>query len=173
MRMSAVAALSVAEKAGLLEELLQAHGELRPEAEQRASRLLDNIDADAIAEQVAAALTGLDQELLNDRAGYQPGTGYIHETQAASDILGETLQPYYDDLERRHAHGAPETARRIGIGILRGLYACRDQDQDDTILAYAEDYPQNEAAWVAQRLTKLGIGLTPHDLALAPEWDLD
>jgi hypothetical protein len=102
MRMSAVAALSVAEKARLLEELLQAHGE----------------------------------------------------------------------LEHRHAQGAPEAARRIGIGILRGLYACRDDGRDDTILAYAEDYPQNEAAWVVQRLAKLGVELTPRDLALVPEWDL-
>jgi hypothetical protein len=129
-------AASVAEKARLLEELLEAHGGLRPEAEQRASRLLGTVDADAI-------------DRASDRRAHRLGPGTAERSRRI---------PAGHGLHSRNP-GGPRHPRRD---------TCRDHGRDDTILAYADDYPENEAAWVAQRLAKLGIGLTPHDLALVP-----
>ena len=47
------------------------------------------LDADAVAGEVTSALVGLGIEELNGRAGYRPGMGYVHEVEAADEILDE------------------------------------------------------------------------------------
>jgi hypothetical protein len=114
------------------------------------------------------ALTTAEKERLLEEL-LQAHAGLRAEAERRASRL---LNSVDDDLERRHAQGSPDAARQIGLGILRGLYSCRDHDRDDTILAYADDYPRDEAIWVVQRLTKLGVEFTEQDLALMPGWDL-
>ena len=52
-------------------------------------------------------------------------------------MLDEIVQPYLDDLERRARIGAVRAAREIGFGVLMGLYACRDEDDNDRVLTHA------------------------------------
>jgi hypothetical protein len=52
-------------------------------------------------------------------------------------MLDEIVQPYLDDLERRARIGAVRAAREIGFGVLMGLYACRDADDNDRVLTHA------------------------------------
>jgi hypothetical protein len=134
---------------------------------------LEVADRAVIAERVATALKSLDQELLSERAGYHPGRGYVHETQAAADLLGEALQPFYDDIERRATLGMAGVTVEIGFGILLGLYDCHGYYEDGCLFTYAEELPANEAHWVVQRLRKLGIELPGHELESSmPEWEL-
>jgi hypothetical protein len=170
---SPVDALTLEEKGGLLDALLRARPDLAVAVKELAERYLETADRWVIAGQVAASLKSLDHEVLSNGAGYRPGTGYVDETQAALDILGETLQPFYDDLERRAARSLPAAASEIGLGIILGLYDCRDFSEDGTLLAYAVDYPADEARWVVQRLGKLGIRLPERTLDdLTPDWAL-
>jgi hypothetical protein len=48
-------------------------------------------------------------------------------------MLDETVQPYLEDLERRARIGAVQAAQEIGFGVLMGLYACRDEDDNDRV----------------------------------------
>lgn len=170
---SVLDALTPGEKGALLDELLLARPDLTTAAENLAARRLETADRATIAEQVSTALKSLDHELLASRAGYHPSTGYVHETQAAHDLLGETLQPFYDDIERRAALGKAEAALETALGVLLGLYDCRGYYDDEAVLAYAESYPADEAHWVSERLRKLGIPFPEHELQSAmPEWDL-
>jgi len=90
---SALDALSAAEKAAVLEELLAVRPDLRGQAEGCAARLLKDASRSAIADDVASALKGLDIDEMNTRAGHRPGFGYVHPVEAADEILDEALQP--------------------------------------------------------------------------------
>ncbi len=84
---SALDALSAAEKAAVLDELLAARPDLRQPAEAYAAQLMSGTDRSAVAGDVEDALQGLGIEELNTRAGYRPGRGYVHPAEAADEIL--------------------------------------------------------------------------------------
>jgi hypothetical protein len=167
---SALAVLSAAEKASILDELLAVRPALRELAETHATRLLSTEDRTAVADAVAGALLGLDIVELNGRAGYQPGRGYIHESEASDEILDEVLDPYLRDLERRAALGLT-AAVELAVGLLLGLYKCR-HGGDETLLEYSPDYAVEHAGHVVDQCMKLGIDLPHEELVdLMPEWD--
>ena len=70
---SALDALSAAEKAAVLDELLAARPDLRELAEACAARVMTGADRSAVADDVEDALQGLGIEELNIWAGYRPG----------------------------------------------------------------------------------------------------
>jgi hypothetical protein len=163
--------LTAEEKAGLLEELLRAHPDLREHAEALAAGRLAAEDPDAVAEDVASALAGLDIDELNGRAGYRPGAGYVHENEAADEILDEALQPFLDDLDRRARLGHTRAAADLAAGILRGLYDCRDASPE-TLLEYTPDYPAERAAGLIDQCRRHRIDLPIDDLTdLTPDWE--
>lgn len=168
---TALAALSAAEKATVLDELLAARPDLRELAETRAARFLSTEDRVAVAAHVADALRGLDIEELNGRAGYQRGRGYVHPVEAADEILDEALEPFLHDLERRAGLGMSTATVELAAGILLGLYECRDGGSE-TLLEYSPDFAVERATEVMRRCAKLGIELPNTELLdLAPEWD--
>jgi hypothetical protein len=62
---------------------------------------------------------------------------YVDPHNAADEMLDEILQPYLEDLERRARIGAVQAAWEIGFGVLMGLYACCDEDDNDRVLTHA------------------------------------
>jgi hypothetical protein len=167
---SALDALSAAEKAAVLDELLAARPDLREPAEAYAVQVMTDADRSAVAEEVEDALKGLDIEELNTRAGYRPGRGYVHEAEAADEILDEMLQPFLDDLQRRAHLGLGSAAVELAVGILLGLYNCRHGDSE-TLLEYSPDYAAERASGVVSDCARLGIELPAADLLdLMPEW---
>lgn len=167
--MSALNALSAAEKATVFEELLTARPELREPAEAYAARLMKRADRSAVADDVAGALRYLAIDELNTRAGYRPGFGYVNPSEAADEILDEALQPFLDDVQRRAILGMGPAATEVAAGILLGLYNCRD-GSSETLLEYAPDYPAERASALVSDCAKLGIEL-PAELAdLMPDW---
>jgi hypothetical protein len=149
---SALDALSAAEKAAVLDELLAARPDLRQPAEAYAAQVMTGADRSAVADDVADALQGLGIEELNTRAGYRPGRGYVHPAQAADEILDEALQPFLDDLQRRAGLGTRSAAVELAAGILLGLYSCR-HGNSETLLEYCPDYAAERASgwWATAR----------------------
>jgi hypothetical protein len=112
---SALEALSAAEKAAVLDELLAARPDLRQLADAYAAQVMSGADRSAVADEVEDALQGLGIEGLNTRAGYWPGRGYVHPAEAADEILDEVLQPFLDDLQRRAGFGIRSAAAELAV----------------------------------------------------------
>jgi len=166
----ALEALSAAEKAAVLDELLTARPDLREPAEAYAAQVMTDADRVAVADDVESALQGRDIEELNTRAGHRPGRGYVHPAEAADEILDEALQPFLDDLHRRAGLGMRSATAELAAGILLGLYSCR-HGTSETLLEYAPDYAAERASGVVRDCARLGIELPAVELLdLMPEW---
>lgn len=161
--------LSLAERGELLAELLAKHPELTDEAEQLAQVRLATVDADAVAEDVEWALRNADVDQLSSRAGRVYGRGYVHENEAAYELLEEELEPYLTDITRRAALGLTDAARVIGLGLLRGLANCESHAEDGSLLDYAgPDVPSELALSVSTTLAESGVSLSDNDLEGLP-----
>ena len=137
--------LGLAERGDLLSQLLAIHPELLRDAEELAREQLRAEDADTVAEEFEGALRGVDGDQLASRAGRVTGRGYVHENEAASELLAEVLEPYLKDLVRRAALGLTVAAQAIGLGLLRGLAECESDIDDGSVLAYAG--PDTPVIW--------------------------
>jgi hypothetical protein len=167
---SALATLTAHEKAAVLDELLAIRPDLRELAETHAARLISNEDRSAVADAVENALTSRSIEELNSRAGYQPGQGYVDPSEAADEILDEELEDFRRDLERRAKLGMGTAAVELAVGILLGLYRCRDAG-GETLLEYSPDYAFERATDVVDQCRKLGVDLPIAELFdVLPEW---
>lgn len=145
--------LSGDEHATVLAALLSAHPELRPEAEQVAEHVLAGAAVDSVADEIAWALREVPLEDLASRCGRIRGRGYVHENEAAWELLHEVVDPFLVDLRRRAGLGLAPAAAAVATGIVAGLYQARDPE-DGTVIAYAgsdalsalADEVMNEAA---------------------------
>jgi len=167
---SALGSLRPHEASVVLNALLESHPDLVTEAEGLAARVLDDIAWESVGAEVEVALRSLPLEALGERAGYQPGRGYVHECAAAGEIVEETLAPYLEDIARRLALGMTAPAHQVAAGVLAGLHACDGEHGGDGVLGYAGDM-DNYAYTVVTLLDKHRAHL-PEDLldAACPNW---
>lgn len=164
-------ALTTSEKAQLFDALVDGDPRLRTEAEERASEMLAQVDRMAVAEEVAAALQGLPHELIGDRAGRQPGLGYVDPSEAAWWLLEEECAPFLEDMLRRAHAGQRDAARQVGLGLLAGLHASQGFSKAGTVLSWGEDFPAEHGREVHRRMRDAGIEPTLDELNdLAPSW---
>jgi hypothetical protein len=164
-------AMTAAEKGELLDALLADQPALRVCVEALAAARMSDGSRGAVAEEVESALRGLDIDQLNGRAGYRRGVGYVEPGEAADELLDEALQPFLDDLARRGRLGMTTAATECAVGILDGLYRCRD-GASESLLEYTPDYAIERASDVVARRGALGLDLPVDDLVeLLPEWD--
>jgi hypothetical protein len=164
--------LTTDERGLLLGEVLAAHPELVGETERRALARLAAVDADEVAESLEWSLREADADQLAYRAGRVRGRGYVHENEAASEILEELLQPELDGLVRRSALGLRDAARQVAVELIRGLANCREGVEVGTVLAYAGPDATDELAWsVRDTLAKINLTL-PDDVLedVPPGW---
>jgi len=169
-RSPALKAMTAAEKGDLLDALLTDQPALQTRVEALAAARMSAADRGAVAEEVESALRGLDIDQLNGRAGYRPGVGYVDPGEAADELLDEALQPFLGDLERRGRLGVTTAAVECALGILDGLYRCRDGGSE-SLLEYTPDYVVERASDVVARCRALGVDLPVDDLVdLLPEW---
>ena len=113
--------LSDDERSVLLSELLLRHPELVAEAEEITSTLLVVEDDQELAEEITAKLRAL-------RA-----SGLVSVDMGRGRVL-DVLQPYIDDLTRRRNAAPGALAADIAIAVLLGLYECREDTDEDSLL---------------------------------------
>lgn len=162
--------LTAQEKADLLDRLLAAQPQLRAQAETLAVERMASGGHAETADEVESALRYLGVDELSGRAGYRPGLGYVHECEAADEILDEALEPFLTDLDRRARLGLVTAATQLAVGILDGLHRCRDGG-GESLLEYSPDFPAERAADVIDRCRRHGIILPVAELLdLTPDW---
>lgn len=141
----------------MLDALLSAHPELNDETERIACDLLAAVSVGQVATEVESALVSIPVDALGARAGRVRGRGYVHETEAAYELVNEVIEPFRLDLARRTALGLLDPAAKLVVGIVAGIYRARDPE-DGTVLAYAgEDTPIEIATDVLDRAAELGV----------------
>jgi hypothetical protein len=165
--------MTEAEHARVLNELCARHPEIRGEAEELARADLAAIAAEEVAGEVAWVLEDLQWEDIAGRLGYQPGRGYVHPNEAAWELLSEALQPFLDDIGRRAGLGLglDQAAVQVALGVVAGLYDCRDAG-DGTVLGEAgEDAVSDLADEAVRALRRAGLTLPPGALEeRCPDW---
>ncbi|MHB1974636.1 MAG: hypothetical protein ACYCR4_10205 [Acidimicrobiales bacterium] len=156
--------------AAILEELLRRHPELRAEVERIACERLATTDEEAVADEIESELGCLAINELNGRAGRQRG-GYVEPTDAAWELLEEAVAAYDHEVDRLVELGMIEAATATALGVISGLYRCRDCADGELLLSWAPDFPLEHASGVVRDLAKAGVEF-PHELlaAAAPEW---
>jgi hypothetical protein len=131
-------ALDAPESKRLLATILAAHPELVAEAAELANAQLGALTLEDVAADVAFALGELRVEDVWERSGAQPGGAYVEPTEAAWDLVYETMAPFIEDLARRVELGRRGEATALCQGALRGLYEISQQERE-LLDGYAPD----------------------------------
>lgn len=137
--------LSNEECVSLLHILLEKHPEIRPEAEQLAKDLMDSPSIEEVADGVLFRITGVDLEALNERAGSH-SWGSVEPSEAARELLEESLEDLVADMKRRCELDLVSTAETICSGIVVGLYQAKDVNSDGA-LGWDPDFPAEHACY--------------------------
>ena len=149
--------LAPVERGAVLDALLIAHPELNDEAERIARDLLTAVSVEQVASEVEAALRWISLDALAARAGRVRGRGYVHETEAAWELVDEAIEPFRSDLDRRASLGLVDAAAILAVGVVAGVYRSRDPEEG-SVLAYAgEDTPVDLASEILDRAERLGV----------------
>ena len=156
----------------VLATLLGTHPELVGEAAREAHRLLSAATVDDVAADVSSTLSTIPLEELGARAGRVRGRGYVHETDAAWEIVEEAVEPFLVDMRRRASAGLVGPAAVVATGIVAGLYMV-DPPEDGSVLAYAgQDVPGELADAVLDEAGRLGLDIDPQAAGRHwPRWD--
>lgn len=130
--------LAPSEHGRVLAALLAARPELRDHVDELARRELSSVDSDAVATEVAEVYLGQSFQEIGDRAGRQPGRGYVHEVEAQWELLEETLEPFVADIDRLARAGMPGAATRQALGAIAGLEELRECAGEETLIGWGE-----------------------------------
>jgi hypothetical protein len=109
-----------------------------------------------VAGDVAYLVGSIGIEELGGRAGKQ-SWGYVEPSQAAWDLLEESLEYIRADMKRRVEAGMKPAAEKICQGIVIGLRGV-DGTNSDGALGWAPDFPAEAAGWSLS----LVLELYPH-----------
>ncbi len=146
--------LKPGETVTVLRRLLKAHPDLSSEAYGIARSLLQQLAYDDVAAQIEDEIRALDYEDLNARAGSHEW-GYVEPSEAAWEILEETVEPVLDDMKRHIELGLEAEALEICKGMVLGLYRLSEREGGD-VLGWAPDFPA-EAAGNALEFWHAGV----------------
>jgi hypothetical protein len=169
------------EAATVLRHLLQVHPDLSGEAEEMARSLLHQVDYEDVAAEIENEIRALDYEILNARAGSHEW-GCVEPSEAAWEILEETVEPFLEEMKRHLELGLEGEALDICKGLVLGCYRLSEQQGGD-VLGWAPDFPA-EAAGNALQVWYTGTNtpqngeaqgkkhppLPPDFLNLVPQW---
>lgn len=95
------------------------------------------------SEEVLDAMTTLDLDSLNDRAG-KYSWGYVGPTEAAWELLQGAVEDVVTDMKRRMDLGLETAAEVICCGIVAGLQMAQGVDSDGP-LGWVPDFPAEQA----------------------------
>jgi hypothetical protein len=136
--------LKAEEAQEVLRRLLAAQPDLGAGAEKIARSLLGKVAFEDVAAEVEDAVRAPDVEDLNGRAGRHEW-GYVEPTEAAWEILEETVEPFLDDMKRQIELGLEAEALEICKGVVLALYRV-EKGKGGELVEWAPDFPAEAAA---------------------------
>lgn len=104
----------------VMRHLLDRHPKLRPEANRFATELIASPSAESVAKETFTRVTSVPLEDFQGRAGKQPW-GYVQPSEAAVELLEESLEDLIEDMKRRTKLGLLSAAATVCAGIVMGL----------------------------------------------------
>ena len=140
------------ESSWVLQTLLKRHDALLGEAEKLATEIVSTPSCEDIASAVADAVTSLDIQDLGGRAG-ATRRGYTEPTEAAWQLLEESVEDCLADMKRRAELGLTDAAVTMCHGIIVGLYKAKGTPSDGP-LGWAPDFPAEEAGHAVAELLR-------------------
>ena len=144
--------LTSEEASTVLHHLLDKHPELRAEAGQMAADLMTSLSAEEVAEDVFERVTGVGLDELNSRAGSN-SWGYVEPSEAANELLEESLEDLVEDMKRKAELGLAPAAEVRCTGIVCGLYQARKTESDGA-LGWDPDFPVERAGYTVEELIR-------------------
>jgi hypothetical protein len=169
------------EAAAVLQCLLEAHPELAREAEEITRSLLHQRKYENVAAEIEDEIRLLDYDDLNASAGNHEW-GYVEPSEAAWEILEETVEPFLDDMKRYLELGLEPEALEICKGLVLGCYRLSEREGGD-VLGWAPDFPSEAAGNALEIWYKRENGpksrdprrkrhppLSPDFLSTVPKW---
>ena len=138
--------LNPEEAAAVLRHLLEKHPELRSEAERFATDYVSSSSTEEVSQDVCDRIVGVDLDALNGRAG-KHSWGYVEPSEAAIELMDESIQDLVDDMKRKAELGLLPAAQVLCAGIVQGLYQAKDINSDGA-LGWAPDFPGEHACYV-------------------------
>lgn len=131
------------EAAAVLRRVLEAHPDLVHEADEIARFLLCQQEYQEVAAEIEDEVRALDYDVLNARAGRHEW-GYVEPSEAAWEILEETVEPFLDEMKRYLELGLEAEALEICKGLVLGCYRLSKGEGGD-VLGWAPDFPPEAA----------------------------
>src|SRR6516165_2451083 len=139
-RMDDVISKLTAEQAlEIIERLGRKGGKIREAVLAEAINVLTEIDLDETADEVFAVLDSIDVQDCWDRSG-RSRDGYTSPDEAASEIIEEELQPFFDQVERYHEMGLREQEATYCMGVIFGIYRYERESKSE-FRKWSEDIP--------------------------------
>ena len=117
-----------------------------------AKDVLAVVDIDEISEDVFFVLDCIDVQDCWDRSGASR-YGYTSADEAATELVEEELQPFFDQADRYHDLGMGEQERDYCMGVVLGTYRYV-QESDSEFKDWCEDIPDNCAGDLLDRWRK-------------------
>lgn len=166
-----LAALSDAEAASVLRQLLSRHPELRSVALDVARAQLTGVERAEVTEGVRDAILAVSLEDIWSRCGARYGA-YVEEGEAAWEVFDETLAPFANEVVRLVELGEADAARVTIEGALEALHDLPRDAGNDCALSRAPDWPGEAAGTLLERWSAAGGGpLDDEFWRLVPRWE--
>ncbi len=114
--------------------------------------VLTAVDIEGVGDEVFSTLDFIDVQDCWDRAGASRD-GYKDEVEAATELVEEELQPFFDQADRYHELGMGAQERDYCMGVVLGAYRYV-QESDSEFKDWCEDIPVNCAGYLLNRWRK-------------------
>jgi len=113
--------------------------DIRRAVMEEAGTILEAVDRDETAEEVFFVLDLIDVQDLWDKSG-AGRNGYISDDEAASEMIEDKLEPFFDQVRRYHKLKMFPQAQTYCMGILQGVYRF-GQESKTEFREWAVDIP--------------------------------
>jgi hypothetical protein len=166
--------LTPAQALELVARLSRSGGEVRQAVIAEATNLLAEVDVEETADEVFAALDSIDVQECWNRSG-RSRHGYTSPDEAATELIEEELQTFFEQAQRYHELGMAEQEVLYCAAVIFGIYRYERESKAE-FRQWCEDISVESAGylldeWRRRNRTPAGIEAMRKLLAArCPEW---